>query len=157
MTRRLPEGSSMITIDVAAPFLIPLKLALLLSIVVTAPWIYHQVWAFVAPDLCQNERPVPFPALVSSTLLFYAGMAFAYYVMFLLAFRFLLGTAPEGVEVMIDIACYLDLAILIFLALDRVSGSCVHHRVGNARGRESAESNRKATHVIVGALVFGAF
>ena len=73
--------------------------------------------AFVAPGLCQNERPVPFPALVSSTLLFYAGMAFAYYVMFLLAFRFLLSTAPEGVEVMIDIACYLDLVILIFLAL----------------------------------------
>ncbi len=83
-------------------------------------------------------------------------MAFAYYVMFLLAFRFLLSTAPEGVEVMIDIACYLDLVILIFLALDRVSRSCVHHRVVNARRRESAESDRKATHIIVGALVFGA-
>jgi sec-independent protein translocase protein TatC len=106
----------MIAIDVAAPFLIPFKLVLLLSIVVAVPWILYQLWAFVAPGLYRHERRLLLPVMISSTMLFYAGMAFAYYVMFPLAFGFLMGAAPDGVAVMTDISRYLDFVILIFLA-----------------------------------------
>lgn len=158
LTRHLPEGSSMIAIDVAAPFLIPFKLALLLSIVVAAPWIFYQVWAFVAPGLYQNERRMVVPVLVSSTLLFYAGMAFAYYVMFPLAFRFLLGTAPEGVAVMTDIARYLDFVILIFLAFGIAFQVPVFTIVLVMLGVVSPQDlAAKRPYVIVGAFVIGAF
>jgi len=116
LTRNLPVGSSMIAIDVASPFLIPFKLVLLLSIVLAVPWILYQVWAFIAPGLYQQERRLAFPVVIAGTCLFYLGMAFAYYVMFPLAFGFLTGHAPQGVEVMTDIARYLDFVIIIFLA-----------------------------------------
>lgn len=158
LTRHLPVGSSMIAIDVASPFLIPFKLVLLLAVVISVPWILYQMWAFVAPGLYGHERRMALPVLVASTLLFYAGMAFAYYVMFPLAFGFLMGTAPEGVAVMTDIARYLDFVILIFLAFG-VSFqvpvvTVVLVKLGVITVQDLAA---KRPYVIVGAFVIGAF
>ncbi len=112
----LPEGSSMIAIDVASPFLIPVKLALMLAIFLSAPYILYQVWAFVAPGLYTHERRLVRPLLAASVLLFYTGMAFAYFVVFPLVFGFFTAVAPVGVEVMTDISRYLGFVLLLFFA-----------------------------------------
>ncbi|MCG5509054.1 twin-arginine translocase subunit TatC [Ectothiorhodospira lacustris] len=112
----LPEGSSMIAIEVAAPFLIPFKLVLMLAIVISVPFLLYQAWAFIAPGLYRHEKHLAVPMLVSSTILFYLGMAFAYFVVFPLIFAFFTSSAPEGVSVMTDISRYLDFVILLFLA-----------------------------------------
>ncbi|HHH45377.1 MAG TPA: twin-arginine translocase subunit TatC, partial [Gammaproteobacteria bacterium] len=104
----LPEGSSMVAIDVASPFFTPFKLALVLSIFIAMPFILYQVWGFIAPGLYLHERRRTLPLLVSSTALFYLGAAFAYFAVFPLVFGFLTSTAPQGVEVMTDISRYLD-------------------------------------------------
>jgi sec-independent protein translocase protein TatC len=106
----------MIAIEVASPLLIPLKLVLLLSVVIAVPWLLYQAWAFIAPGLYRHERQLVAPILISSTLLFYLGMAFAYFVVFPLVFSFFTSTAPDGVAVMTDIGKYLDFVILLFLA-----------------------------------------
>jgi sec-independent protein translocase protein TatC len=116
LTRVLPEDSSLIAIEVAAPFLIPFKLALVASIFIAMPYILYQVWAFVAPGLYRHEQRLAFPLVVSSTVLFYAGAAFAYFVVFPLVFAFLTGVAPEGVSVMTDIGKYLDFVLTLFFA-----------------------------------------
>lgn len=112
----LPEGTSMIAIEVAAPFLIPFKLVLLLAVVLTIPYTLYQLWAFVAPGLYKHEKNLAGPLVLSSTLLFYLGMAFAYFVVFPLIFAFFTAAAPEGVEVMTDISRYLDFVIMLFIA-----------------------------------------
>lgn len=112
----MPEGTSLIATEVAAPFLVPFKLAMLLAVVVSLPWILYQIWAFVAPGLYMNERRLVLPLLASSTALFYAGMAFAYYVVFPVMFRFFINVAPEGVAVMTDISRYLDFVLSLFFA-----------------------------------------
>jgi sec-independent protein translocase protein TatC len=158
LTRHLPAGSSMIAIDVASPFLIPFKLTLLLAIVIAVPWILYQMWAFVAPGLYQHERRLAFPVLICGTLLFYAGMAFAYYVMFPLAFGFLMGTAPEGVAVMTDIARYLDFVIVIFLAFGISFQVPVVTLVLVILEMVTPQDlAAKRPYVIVGAFVIGAF
>lgn len=116
LLQHLPDTSTMIAIDVAAPFLTPFKLALVVSIVISMPVILYQLWAFVAPGLYRNERRLILPLLISSTLLFYLGMAFAYYIVFPLVFGFLTATAPEGVAVMTDITKYLDFVMTLFIA-----------------------------------------
>ncbi len=116
LLRHLPEGSSMIAIDVASPFLIPFKLVLMLSVVLSMPWILYQLWAFVAPGLYQHEKRLARPLLVSSILLFYIGMAFAYYVVFPLVFGFFTSVGPQEVKVMTDIGRYLDFVNMLFLA-----------------------------------------
>lgn len=116
LLQHLPENSTMIAIDVAAPFLTPFKLVLVLSIVISMPLIMYQFWAFVAPGLYRHERRLVLPLLISSTLLFYAGMAFAYFVVFPLVFGFLTATAPAGVAMMTDISKYLDFVLTLFLA-----------------------------------------
>ena len=112
----LPEGSSMIAIDVASPFLTPFKLALLLALVISIPVVLYQVWAFVAPALYRHEQKLARPLLYTSVVLFYAGCAFAYFVVFPLIFGFFTRVAPEGVAVMTDISKYLDFVITLFLA-----------------------------------------
>ncbi len=116
LMKHLPEGSSMIAIDVASPFLAPFKLVLLLSVVITIPYTLHQFWAFVAPGLYKHEKRLAAPLLISSVVLFYLGMAFAYYVVFPLVFGFFTSVAPEGVSVMTDINRYLDFVLMLFLA-----------------------------------------
>lgn len=112
----LPEGTSMIATEVASPFLTPFKLSLLAALVLAMPWVLHQVWGFIAPGLYQHERRIAVPLLVSSVALFYAGIAFAYYVVFPLVFGFLTSMAPEGVTIATDIGRYLDFVIALFLA-----------------------------------------
>lgn len=112
----LPPGSSMIATEVASPFLAPFKLTLVMSILVAVPFILHQAWAFIAPGLYQHEKRLAVPLLASSIFLFYAGMAFAYYVVFPLLFAFFTTTGPEGVAVMTDINKYLDFVLKLFFA-----------------------------------------
>jgi len=116
----MPDDSSMIAIEVASPFLIPFKLTLFLALFISIPYVLYQIWAFVAPGLYKHERRLVYPLLVSSTVLFYAGAAFAYFVVFPLVFAFFTSTAPEGVAVMTDISRYLDFVLTLFFALDFV-------------------------------------
>jgi len=112
----LPSGSSMIATEVASPFLTPFKLTLIAAIFIGIPVILYQFWAFIAPGLYQHERRMIYPLVISSTFLFYAGMAFAYFVVFPLVFGFLVSVAPEGVSVMTDISKYLDFVLKLFFA-----------------------------------------
>ncbi|NOX90967.1 MAG: twin-arginine translocase subunit TatC [Gammaproteobacteria bacterium] len=116
LLRHMAEGTSMIATQVVSPFLTPFKLALVMAIFIAVPFILYQAWGFMAPGLYQHEKKLVYPLLLSSTILFYAGMAFAYYVVFPLVFGFLTGIAPEGVAVTPDITYYLDFAIKMFFA-----------------------------------------
>jgi sec-independent protein translocase protein TatC len=115
MLKLLPAGGSMIATEVAAPFLVPFKLAAVLSFIVALPWVLYQIWAFVAPGLYRNERRLVVPLLVSSTVLFYAGVAFCYFLILPAVFKFFVGVAPEGVSVMTDVGKYLDFVTKLFL------------------------------------------
>lgn len=112
----LPAGTSMIATDVASPFLAPFKLALVLAVFIAIPFILHQIWSFISPGLYTNERKVALPLLVSSIFLFYAGVAFAFYVVFPLIFGFFTSVAPTDVKVMTDINSYLDFVLKLFFA-----------------------------------------
>lgn len=114
--KHMPEHSTMIAIDVASPFLTPFKLALVVAVFISIPVILYQFWAFVAPGLYKHERRMILPLMVASTLLFYMGVAFAYFVVFPLVFGFLTAAAPAGVAVMTDITKYLDFALTMFFA-----------------------------------------
>ncbi len=116
LTAHMPEGSTMIAIEVASPFLTPFKLTLVLAIFLAMPWILFQLWGFIAPALYSHEKKLVFPLLASSSFLFYLGIAFAYYVVFPLAFGFLTAAAPEGVAIMTDISRYLDFILTLFFA-----------------------------------------
>jgi sec-independent protein translocase protein TatC len=112
----LPDNLTMIATEVASPFLTPFKLTLVLSMFAAMPYILYQAWAFLAPGLYQREKKVVLPLFFSSVLLFYGGMAFAYYVVFPLVFMFFSGIAPEGVSIMPDIRSYLDFVLKLFFA-----------------------------------------
>src|SRR5579885_3379104 len=116
LLQRLPAGGSMIATEVAAPFLVPFKLAAVLAFALALPWVLYQLWAFVAPGLYRHERRLVAPLLVSSTLLFYLGVAFAYFLVLPAVFRFFVSVAPEGVAVMTDVGKYLDFVTKLFLA-----------------------------------------
>jgi sec-independent protein translocase protein TatC len=116
LTRFMPEGSSMLAVGVASPFLTPFKLSLILAIYLAMPYLLYQLWSFIAPALYKHERMLVGPVLFFSSFLFYAGGAFSYYVVFPLVFGFLSQTAPEGVTVATDIALYLDFVIKMFFA-----------------------------------------
>ncbi len=113
---QLPEGSTMIATEVASPFLTPFKFTLVGAFFLAIPWVLYQVWRFIAPGLFANERKMVLPLIVSSTLLFYAGMSFAYFVVFPLMFEFFIGVTPQGVAVMTDISKYLDFVLKLFFA-----------------------------------------
>lgn len=112
----LPDTSTMIATEVASPFLTPFKLTLVLSLFAAMPYILYQVWAFVAPGLYKREKRIVIPLFCSSVILFYAGMAFAYYIVFPLVFLFFTSIAPEGISVMPDIRSYLDFVLKLFFA-----------------------------------------
>lgn len=112
----MPEGNSLIATGVAAPFLAPFKLSMLLAVALSLPWTLYQMWMFVAPGLYSQERRLVTPLLISSTGLFYLGMAFAYYVVFPVVFGFFVSVAPTGVAVMTDISAYLDFVLGMFIA-----------------------------------------
>ena len=112
----LPEGSGMIAIDPTSPFFAPFKLTFFVSLCAVAPYILYQLWSFIAPGLYKNEKEIAIPLFVSSVLLFYAGIAFAYYVLFGFVFSFFVSVAPEGIMVTPDITSFLSFALAIFLA-----------------------------------------
>ena len=112
----MPEGATMIATEVASPFLTPFKLTLVVAIFLSVPFILHQAWAFISPGLYRHEKRLAIPLLVSSVLLFYLGIAFAYYVVFPLVFGFFTSVGPEGVAIMTDINRYLDFVLKMFFA-----------------------------------------
>ncbi|KIU50471.1 MULTISPECIES: twin-arginine translocase subunit TatC [Pseudomonas] len=112
----LPANATMIATDVASPFLTPFKLTMIVSLFLAIPVILHQIWGFIAPGLYRHEKRIAVPLLVSSIFLFYAGMAFAYFLVFPLIFGFFASATPEGVSMMTDIASYLDFVMTLFFA-----------------------------------------
>lgn len=113
---RLPDGTSMIATQVASPFLTPFKLALAAAVFLAMPFLLYHAWSFVAPGLYKHERRLVMPLMASSIVLFYSGVAFAYYIVFPLMFAFFTKVAPSGVTVMTDIAAYLDFVLALFFA-----------------------------------------
>ena len=112
----LPEGSTMIATEVASPFLTPFKLALVSAFFLAIPYVLHQIWGFVSPGLYRHEKRLAIPLLASSVVLFYAGMAFAYYAVFPLVFAFLTSAGPEDVAIATDINAYLSFVLKLFFA-----------------------------------------
>jgi sec-independent protein translocase protein TatC len=152
----MPKDSSMIAIEVASPFLIPLKLTLFLALFIAIPYVLYQLWSFVAPGLYRHERRLVFPLLVSSTVLFYAGAAFAYFVVFPLVFAFFTSTAPEGVSVMTDISRYLDFVLTLFFAFGAAFEVPVITVLLVWTGIVTQDGLRqKRPYIIVGAFVIG--
>jgi sec-independent protein translocase protein TatC len=113
---KLPEGSSMIATEVASPFFAPFKLTLFCGIFFSIPYILYQTWSFIVPGLYINERKLILPLLISSSLLFYLGIFFAYYAVFPILFAFLTTTAPSNITIMTDINHYLDFILKLFFA-----------------------------------------
>lgn len=116
LLKHMPAGTQMIAIEVASPFFAPFKLTLVVAIFIAIPYVLYQVWAFIAPGLYRHERRLVLPLLAASTVLFYGGIAFAYFVVFPLLFGFLAAAAPKGVTMMTDITRYLDFVLTIFFA-----------------------------------------
>jgi sec-independent protein translocase protein TatC len=116
LLRALPAGATMIATDVTGTFLVPLKVTLMAAFLVALPYVLWQMWAFVAPGLYQHERRLALPVLVSSFVFFLVGMAFAYFVVFPVAFGFFAGYAPAGVTMMTDIDKYLSFVLTMFIA-----------------------------------------
>lgn len=116
LLEQMPAGASMIATDVASPFFAPVKLTMIVSVFIAVPVILYQIWAFIAPALYRHERRLVVPLLISSSFLFYIGMAFAYFVVFPLAFGFFAKTAPHGVQIATDINNYLDFVMALFMA-----------------------------------------
>lgn len=112
----LPEGNGMIATEVASTFLAPFKLVMVSAICLAMPYLLHQLWAFIAPGLYQREKRIAAPLLISSIVLFYAGLAFAYYAVFPLVFGFFSSITPEGVSYTPDISRFLDIALKLFMA-----------------------------------------
>jgi len=156
LTAQLPEGSSMIAIDVASPFLTPFKLALLLALILSIPVVLYQVWAFVAPALYRHEKRLARPLLYTSVFLFYAGCAFAYFAVFPLVFGFFTRAAPDGVTVMTDISKYLDFVITLFLAFGITFEVPIATIILVATGITTVEKlSKMRAYVLVGAFALG--
>jgi sec-independent protein translocase protein TatC len=113
---KLPAGATLIATGVMSPFTTPLKLAMFISLFVAMPYVLYQVWAFVAPGLYKHEKRFAIPLLVSSVVLFYLGVGFAFEIVFPHVFSYFANTTPEGVKWMADINSYLDFAMQIFFA-----------------------------------------
>ncbi len=116
MLAKLPAGAHMIATSVTTPFFVPMKVAMMAAFVISLPHTLYQVWAFVAPGLYNHEKKLMVPVIIASSLLFVTGMAFAYFAVFPVVFGFIVGSAPQGVAVMTDIAEYLDFVMTLFLA-----------------------------------------
>ena len=156
LLRHLPETSTMIATEVASPFLIPFKLTLSVAILLAIPVLLFQLWAFIAPGLYDNERKLIFPLLFASTMLFFLGIVFAYYVVFPLVFGFLTQAAPEGVAVMTDISSYLDFVLKLFFAFGVAFEVPIATLILIWTGAATVESlAEKRPYIIVGAFVIG--
>lgn len=153
----LPAGTSMIATDVIAPFFVPVKVTLMAAFLLSLPHTLYQVWAFIAPALYQNEKRLVMPLVLSSVLLFFAGMAFAYFLVFPLVFKFLAGVTPVGVNMATDIDKYLSFILGMFVAFGATFEVPVVVVLLNRMGVVSLAQLRLARpYVIVGAFVLAA-
>ncbi len=152
----LPEGNTMISTEPHGPFFVPFKLAFAVAVAAAMPFLLYQLWAFVAPGLYDNEKRLAVPLVVSSTLLFYLGIAFAYYIVFPIIFLFFTSTAPEGVAVMTDINAYLSFVLKLFfafgIAFEVPVATVLMVRMGVTTPQSLAE---KRPYIIVTAFVVG--
>ncbi|QSX36890.1 twin-arginine translocase subunit TatC [Shewanella sedimentimangrovi] len=156
LMQSLPESGTMIATDVAAPFFAPFKLTLVLGFFLAVPYVLYQIWSFVAPGLYKHEKRLVVPLLVSSTLLFYMGIAFAYYVVFPVVFGFFTSVAPEGVQVATDISSYLDFILKLFFAFGLAFEIPVAVVLLCWAGVTSPEDLRtKRPYIVVAAFVIG--
>lgn len=152
----LPEGATMIATGVASPFLTPFKLTFIASIFIAMPIILYQAWSFVSPALFDKERKLAIPLLVSSVILFYFGMAFAYFVVFPLVFGFFTSSGPEGVAIMTDISQYLDFVLKMFFAFGFAFEIPIAIIIMVAVGVTSTASlSEKRPYLVIGCFVVG--
>jgi sec-independent protein translocase protein TatC len=154
----LPEGSSMIATSPTSPFMIPFKTSIYAALFLGVPFILHQAWAFISPGLYKNEIRITLPILVSSVVLFYAGIAFAYYLVFNFVFAFFVNSAPETVSVMTDITQYLDFVLSLFLVFGLVFETPIATLLlifsGVTTPKKLAE---KRPYIIIACFVIGMF
>ena len=154
---KLPKGGQMIATDVTTPFFVPLKVALMVAFLVALPYILYQAWRFVSPGLYEHEKRLMLPLIASSTILFYCGMAFAYFAVFPVVFGFITASAPQGVAVMTDIDKYLSFVLTMFVAFGVTFEVPVAVVVLVRMGMITTAKLREIRpYVIVGAFVIGA-
>ena len=152
----LPEGASMIATEVASPFLTPFKLTLVAAVFLAIPYVLYQVWSFIAPGMYRHEKRLAIPLLVSSVLLFYAGAAFAYFVVFPLIFAFFTSVGPEDITIMTDINRYLDFVLKLFFAFGIAFEIPIAAVLMIWSGITTAEElAKKRPYIIVGCFIFG--
>ncbi|MBI4809556.1 MAG: twin-arginine translocase subunit TatC [Nitrosomonadales bacterium] len=157
MLAKLPQGGQMIATDVTTPFFVPLKVTLMTAFLIALPYVLYQGWSFVAPGLYAHEKKLVLPLIVASTLLFFCGMAFAYFVVFPVVFGFIVAAAPQGVAVMTDIDKYLSFVLGMFVAFGLAFQVPVVVVVLVRMGMVSVAKLREIrSYVIVGAFVAGA-
>jgi sec-independent protein translocase protein TatC len=158
LIEKMPQGTSMIATSLVAPFMAPLKLALFVALFLAMPYVLYQAWAFVAPGLYRHEKRFAIPLMLSSILLFYGGVAFAYFVVFPLMFAFLTSTAPTGIQIMTDMANYLDFVLLLFFAFGIAFEIPVATVLLAATGLVRVETMTKNRgYVVLGIFVVAAF
>ena len=152
----LPEGSQMIATEVASPFLTPFKLALVVAIFIAMPFILFEMWGFIAPALYQHEKRLFVPVIVFSILLFYAGIAFAYFVVFPLIFAFFSAAGPDGVAYTPDISQFLNTVLKLFFAFGLAFQIPIATTVLIRTGATTPQSlSNKRPYIIVGCFVVG--
>ncbi|MBT4519587.1 MAG: twin-arginine translocase subunit TatC [Halieaceae bacterium] len=152
----LPDGATMIATEVASPFLTPFKLTLVASIFLAIPYVLYQVWSFIAPGMYRHEKRLAIPLLVSSVLLFYAGAAFAYYVVFPLIFAFFTSVGPDDITIMTDINRYLDFVLKLFFAFGLAFEIPIAAVLMIWAGITTADDLiKKRPYIIVGCFVLG--
>ena len=152
----LPEGATMIATEVASPFLTPFKLTLVAATFIAIPYVLYQAWSFIAPGMYRHEKRLAIPLLVSSILLFYAGAAFAYYVVFPLIFAFFTSVGPPDVAIMTDINRYLDFVLKLFFAFGLAFEIPIAAVLLIWAGITTPEAlAKKRPYIIVGCFVFG--
>jgi sec-independent protein translocase protein TatC len=157
MLAALPAGGQMIATDVTTPFFVPMKVAAMAAFLIALPYVLYQLWAFVAPGLYTHEKKLVAPLIVSSTVLFIVGMAFAYFLVFPVVFGFMAKAAPVGVAVMTDIDKYLGFVLTMFVAFGITFEVPVIVIVLVRMGVVSLAKLREARpYAIVGAFVIGA-
>ncbi len=157
MMNALPAGAKMIAIGVIAPFMVPVKIALLLAFVLALPYVLYQAWAFIAPGLYEHERSLVVPLIVSSSFLFYSGMAFCYFFVFGVVFGFIQQFAPQTVSVAPDIESYYGFVLTMFIAFGVTFEVPVVVVVLVRMGVVTMEQLRQSRrYVIVGAFVIAA-
>ncbi|MFQ5659582.1 MAG: twin-arginine translocase subunit TatC [Gammaproteobacteria bacterium] len=153
---KLPENSSMIATEVASPFLVPFKLTLFVALFISMPYLLYQAWAFITPGLYENERGFALPLLVTSVLLFYIGVGFAFFVVFPLLFAFFTKVTPQGVMIMTDIGHYLDFILKLFFAFGMAFEVPIATILLVKTGiTTTASMAQKRPYIIVGAFAAG--